>query len=76
MGFDALLAKIDETLSLDAVSDCIFRFPAGEGAPLHLLHEHGRVTATRYSGETCEVEAAVPESLKRKLKRYLVASGI
>jgi GTP-binding protein HflX len=71
-GFEALLKKIDETLPLDRVSECRFRFPISEGRPLHLLHEHARVTATRYTGETCEVEATVSESLKRRLKKYLV----
>ncbi len=71
-GFDALLKKIDETLPLDPVSKCMFRFAAGEGAPLHWLHEYGNVTSTRYSGEMCEVEATVPESVKRRLKGYLV----
>jgi GTPase len=71
-GFEALLKKIDETLPLDPVSECMFRFPAGDGAPLHWLHEFGKVTSTRYSGETCEVEATVPESVKRRLKGYLV----
>jgi GTP-binding protein HflX len=71
-GFDALLRKIDETLPLDPVSKCRFRFPAGDGAPLHWLHEFGKVTSTRYSGEMCEVEATVPESVKRRLKGYLV----
>jgi GTP-binding protein HflX len=71
-GFGALLQKIDETLSLDPVSACVFHFPIAEGAPLHLLHEHGRVTATRYTGESCEVEALTPESIKRRLEKYLV----
>ncbi len=71
-GFDALLQKIDETLPLDPVSECLFRFPAGDGAPLHWLHEFGKVTATRYSGDTCEVEATVPESIRRRLKAYVV----
>ena len=43
--------------------NAVFRFPVGEGAPLHLLHEHARVTATRYSEDACEVEAMVPESI-------------
>jgi GTP-binding protein HflX len=49
-----------------------FRFPAGEGSSLHLLHEFGRVIETRYAGEYCEVEADVPESLKRRLAGYLL----
>jgi GTP-binding protein HflX len=71
-GFDALLKKVDETLALDPVSPCVFHFPIAEGAPLHLLHEHGRVTATRYTGESCEVEALTPESIRRRLEKYLV----
>jgi GTP-binding protein HflX len=74
-GFEALLQKIDETLSLDPVSKCVFHFPIAEGAPLHLLHEHGRVTATRYTGESCEVEALTPESIKRRLEKYLVPTA-
>jgi GTPase len=72
VGFDALLKKIDETLPLDRVSECKFRFPISEGGPLHMLHEHAKVTATRYTGKTCTVEAIVPESIKRRLKKYLV----
>jgi GTP-binding protein HflX len=74
-GFDALLQKIDETLALDPVSPCVFHFPVAEGAPLHLLHEHGRVTATRYTGESCEVEALTPESIRRRLEKYLVPTS-
>jgi GTP-binding protein HflX len=74
-GFDALLQKIDETLTLDPVSPCVFHFPIAEGAPLHLLHEHGRVTATRYTGESCEVEALTPESIRRRLEKYLVPTS-
>jgi GTP-binding protein HflX len=74
-GFDALLQKIDETLALDPVSKCVFHFPIAEGAPLHLLHEHGRVTATRYTGEECEVEALTPASIKRRLEKYLVPAS-
>jgi len=76
VGIETLLHKIDETLALDPVSNCVFRFPAGDGGPLHWLHEHGKVTATRYTGETCEVEASVAESVRRRLKRYLVHAGL
>jgi GTPase len=72
-GFDALLKKIDESLGLDPVKPCRFRFPVGEGGPLHMLHEYARVTATRYDGDYCEVEAETPESIRRRLAPYLVA---
>jgi GTP-binding protein HflX len=71
-GFATLLCKIDETLALDALSPCVFRFPIAEGAPLHLLHEHARVTATRYCEDCCEVEAVTPSSIRRRLSQYLV----
>jgi GTP-binding protein HflX len=72
-GFDALLQKIDETLALDPVSECHFRFGIAEGAPVHLLHEYAHVLSTRYSEDACEVDAVVPESVKRRLKQYLIA---
>jgi GTPase len=71
-GLDALLRRIDETLGLDPVSLCLFRFPAAEGAPLHLLHEYARVESKKYSGDSCEVKALVPESIRRRLDKYVV----
>jgi GTP-binding protein HflX len=71
-GLDKLLAAIDEAVDSDAVSRARFRFPAGEGSGLHLLHEFGRVIETHYTGEYCEVEADVPESLKRRLASHLL----
>jgi GTP-binding protein HflX len=74
-GVDALLNKIDEMLALDPLSPCRFRFPIADGASLHLLHERAQVTATRYDGDFCEVEALTPESVKRMLAQYLVAKS-
>jgi GTP-binding protein HflX len=67
-GTDQLLAAIDEVLPLDPIVRKTFRLPAGDGATLALLHEFGRVLGTRYLGEDCEVEADVPESLRRRLE--------
>ena len=53
-GVDALFKKTDETLPLDPVSPCGVWFPLAEGGPLHLLHEHGLVTATRYKKNFCD----------------------
>jgi GTP-binding protein HflX len=74
-GIDTLLSKIDETLPLDRVTACVFRFPVSEGAPLHLLHEFGRIVDKRYKGETCVVEALVPDSLRRRLAKYVVTAA-
>jgi GTP-binding protein HflX len=71
-GMERLLGVIDRTLELDPVSAARFRFPAGEGGALHILHERARVTSTTYEGEWCEVAAEVPESVRRRLRDYEV----
>ncbi len=73
-GFEALLAAIDQELPLDPVSCARFRIPAADGALIHLIHEHARVLASRYRGDIWEVEAEVPESVRRRLTRYAVKS--
>jgi len=62
-GIDRLLAAIDEALPLDPIVRATFRFSAGDGASMALLHEFGQVLETRYDGEFCELEAEIPESL-------------
>jgi GTP-binding protein HflX len=67
VGIDRLVAVIDEVLPPDPIVRATFRLPAGDGATLALLHEFGRVLATQYRGEDCEIEAEIPESLQRRL---------
>src|SRR5262249_18193930 len=71
-GFEGLLAKIDQSLTLDPVAACTFRIPAAEGAPLHLLHERAQVKSVEYEGDMCKVEALVPASVRRRLAAYTV----
>lgn len=68
-GIAELLALVDEVLPLDPVVRTTLRFPAGDGATLAMLHEYGKVLGTRYSGEDVEVEAEIPESLRRTIHR-------
>ena len=68
-GIDRLLTTIDETVALDPVVRATFRIPVADGATLALLHEFGRVLESRYGDEFIEVEADVPESVKRRLDR-------
>jgi GTP-binding protein HflX len=70
-GVDILLAAMDRMLALDPVSRVRFRLPVSEGGLLHLLHEHGRVLSNTYQDDVCEVEAEVPESVKRRLTKYV-----
>jgi GTP-binding protein HflX len=66
-GIDCLLGAIDEALPLDRLIRATFQVPAGDGSTLALLHEFGRVLATRYIDNLCEVDAEIPESLARRL---------
>jgi GTPase len=66
-GVDRLLAAVDEALPLDPIVQTTLQLDAGDGATLALLHQFGRVLSTRYEGERCEVQAEIPESLKRRL---------
>jgi GTP-binding protein HflX len=71
-GFDTLLAAIDHALPLDPVLRVRFRFPSSEGSVSHLLHERTKVLASRYEDDWCEIEAEAPESVRRRLTRYVV----
>jgi len=71
-GFDELLEAIDNALALDPVSHQRFLIPAGEGSLIHLLHERAKVLSSQYRDDLCELEAEVPESVKRRLSGYLV----
>jgi GTP-binding protein HflX len=70
-GFSELLQAIDHALPLDSVSRQHFRIPAGEGSVIHILHQHAKVISTRYQDDVLEVDAEVPESVKRRLSAYL-----
>jgi GTPase len=66
-GIDGLLKAIDEVLPLDPIVRATFHLTAGDGAILAMLHEFGKVLATRYDEEGMEVEAEVPQSVERRL---------
>jgi GTP-binding protein HflX len=72
-GMDLLVARIDQTLSLDPISHVRLRIPAAEGALIHRVHQQGRVDFIHYSDDTCEMEADVPESLLRRLHPFIAA---
>ncbi len=71
-GFDEVLTAIDKLLPLDPISLAKFRIPASDGSSINLLHERARVLQRTYQDETCEIEAEVPESVKRGLARFVV----
>lgn len=70
-GIDRLLKLIDQVLPFDPVVRATFRFPIEQGPEVSLLHTFGRVLRSDYSGEHCQIEAEVPESLKVRLAKFL-----
>jgi GTP-binding protein HflX len=71
-GISRLFDAIDHALPFDAVEPVRFRIPLRDGAAIALLHERGKVRSEVYDGNLCEIEVEAPESLRRKLGRYLV----
>jgi GTP-binding protein HflX len=70
-GIDGLLAEVDRLLPLDPLSVVTFRIPHAAGAALHMLHEYSRVIEKRYAEEYSEIVAETPESVKKRLSRFL-----
>lgn len=70
-GIDELLAAIDEVLPFDPVVRVRFKVPLTEGGSIALLHELGRVAQSRYTDQYCEIEADVPDSVKRRLAGFV-----
>ncbi|MBI4875080.1 MAG: GTPase HflX [Acidobacteria bacterium] len=70
-GLDGLLKAIDESIPADPVAHTRFRFPLRAGAEMHLVHEGARVLSVAYSDRYCEMETEAPESLRRRLRRFI-----
>jgi GTP-binding protein HflX len=74
-GLARLFEVVDEVVPFDALETVRFRIPLRDGAAIALLHECGRVRTEGYDGNLCEMEVEAPESLRRRLSRYLVANS-
>ena len=74
-GLGPLFDLIDEVVPFDAMETVRFRIPLRDGAAIAMLHERGRVRSEDYDGNLCELEVDAPESLRRRLARYLVGDS-
>lgn len=74
-GLARLFEIIDGVLPFDTVQTVRFRIPMRDGAAIALLHERGKVLSEDYHGNLCEIEVEAPESLRRRLSRYLIRSS-
>lgn len=71
-GVDHLLSRIDELLPGEPLQKTLFRFPADAGAEMHLVHERSQVLGVQYRKAQCEIVALAPESLRKRLKQFVV----
>jgi GTPase len=73
-GLAQLFDRIDEVIPFDAVETVQFCIPLRDGAAIALLHKCGRVRTEDYDGSLCVMEVDAPESLRRRLNRYLIGN--
>ena len=69
-----LLTLIDAALPFDTVKTERFEIPLSAAADIALLHSSARVIREDYDESACHVEAEVPESVRRRLSRYVVTT--
>ena len=74
-GREQLLSLIDGALPFDTVRSARFEIPLSAGADIALLHSSARVIREEYNEVSCAIEAEVPESIRRKLARYVVTDS-
>jgi len=74
-GLGRLLDLIDAVVPFDAVETVRFRIPLRDGAAIAMLHRCGRVRAEDYDGNLCVMVVDAPESLRRRLRRYLMGNS-
>lgn len=72
IGMDALLAAIDEAITEDPVRMAKLRIPQSDGKALALLESKAQIVKRHYRGENVHLEVQAPESVLRRLKKYVV----
>ena len=74
-GMDQLLTAIDAVLPFDPIVRARLRLPLADGARIAMVHDLGRVLDVRYTGDSCEMDVEIPESLRRRLAAYVCEGG-
>ena len=72
IGMSTLLDRVDQALSEDPVSRISVHIPQKEGKVLSMLEAGARIYSRAYRDGLVELEAEVPESLKRKVRAWVV----
>jgi GTP-binding protein HflX len=71
-GLPELFELIDRVLLFDTIEIARFSIPLHDGASIALLHECGKVLSEGYDENSCQIEAEAPQSLRLRLKRYVL----
>jgi GTP-binding protein HflX len=71
-GVAELLRTIDEVLPADRLERTTFRFAAGDGARIHMVHEQAAVRDVVYEDGWCRITADAPESVRLRLRDFVV----
>jgi GTP-binding protein HflX len=69
-GLDALLLKIEESLTKDPIEEAWFQLPQSEGRTLAALEGGSTVLASKYEGNVVRLHVAGPSSLFGRYRRY------
>jgi GTP-binding protein HflX len=71
-GLDKLLTRIDTMIEEDRISRVRLRIPQKEGKTLALLEAQARIYSRKYKDGTVELEADAPESVVRKIRKWMI----
>jgi GTP-binding protein HflX len=72
IGLDKLLARIDSMIEEDPISRLHLRVPQEEGKILAMLEARARIYSRKYKDGAVEMTVAVPESVVRKVREWVV----
>ena len=72
IGLTTLLERIDQMLVEDPISRVRLKVPQSEGKLLSALEAHSRIFSRQYRDGVVELEADAPESLRRRLRAFVV----
>jgi GTPase len=74
-GLDRLLERIDAMIEQDPMCRVHLCVPQNEGKALAMLEARARIYSRKYLDGSVELEADASESVVRKVKEFVVASG-
>ena len=72
LGLGTLLDRIDQALEEDPLRQVHLQVPQSEGKALAMLEAGARIYSRQYRDGVVELEAQAPESVMRKVRKFIV----